>query len=535
MIINLIADSVSSSSMPTGFMAAMQTAANMLGSAIAGNYTVNITVGWGSFNNVLDPSMVGVGGAEGGPDDGNAVSYATIKGWLANSAVSADDAAAIASLPANVTSLPAAASTANIYVASAQERAMGVFTGANSTIDGSIEFGTAVGSQNWISVALHELTHALGRFGGDSSFPSLMDLFRYGSSGTYQWTGGQAAYFSLNKGVTDLANYSTSSDYGDFANDALDGYDSFDAYYSNSTFSALTTVDKRLMDAIGFTRSAAHDFTGDGTSDLVLQSGGAIIDWTLRNGIATSGHTLGAGLTGWTAVGGGDFNADGVSDILLQNGSSVVDWMMSNGVVSRGVQMGSAGAYSVVGEGDFNGDGVTDVLLQSGGNVIDWLVQNGVATSGKTIGSNLTGWRVAGAGDFNNDGTSDVLLQNGNSVVVWDMANGAVKSTTTLGNAQGYSVVATGDFNGDGTTDVLLQSGGSIIDWIVVNNVATSGHVLGSGLTGWSVVGTGDYNGNGVCDIALQNGASVVDWAMLNGAVASGCAIGSAGSCSVKL
>jgi hypothetical protein len=165
----------------------------MLGSAIAGNYTVNITVGWGSFNNVLDPTMVGVGGAEGGPDNGNAVSYATVKGWLANSAVSADDAAAIASLPATVAGLPAAASTANIYVSSAQQRAMGVYSGSNAAIDGSIEFGTAVGSQNWISVALHELTHAMGRFGGDPSYPSVMDLFRYGSSGTYQWTSGQAA------------------------------------------------------------------------------------------------------------------------------------------------------------------------------------------------------------------------------------------------------------------------------------------------------------------------------------------------------
>lgn len=279
---------------------------------------------------------------------------------------------------------------------------------------------------------------------------------------------------------------------------------------------------------------ARTDLDGNGTSDMLLQSGGTVIDWIVQNGAAVAGNVVG-GAGAYVVSGTGDFNGDGVADVLLQNGGAVVDWIVQNGVAVAGNLVGNAGSYTVVGEGDFNGDGTTDVLLQNGGNVVDWIMQNGVAVAGNLVG-NAGAYSVVGEGDFNGDGTTDVLLQSAGNIVVWNIKNGVAVSGAFVGNAGSYSVVGEGDFTGDGTTDLLLQNGGSLVDWVIHNDVATAGNVLGSGLTGWSIVGTGDYNGDGVADIALQNGSSVVDWTMAagTGTVASGVLLGNSGSYLVK-
>ena len=38
----------------------------------------------------------------------------------------------------------------------------------------------------------------------------------------------------------------------------------------------------------------------------------------------------------YTVVGTGDYNGDGTSDVLLQNGGTVVDWIMKNGQYQSG-------------------------------------------------------------------------------------------------------------------------------------------------------------------------------------------------------
>ena len=283
---------------------------------------------------------------------------------------------------------------------------------------------------------------------------------------------------------------------------------------------------------------ARTDLEGNGASDMLLQSGGTIIDWVLQNGVAVAGNALGSGLAGWTASGAGDFNGDGVADVLLQNNGAGVDGMITNGAVSSGALLGVAAGFSVVCAGDFNGDGTTDVLLQSGGTIVDWLVANGVATGGNLLGAGLTGWTVVGTGDFNGDGVGDILLQNGGTIVAWNMSNGVVTSGSTVGYAPGWTVAGTGDFNGDGVTDVLLESGSvsslTVVDWIVSNDVATSGNMLAQNLSGWSIAATGDYNGDGVADIALQSKDNVVAWTMSNGLSISGAVVGNAQSFLVR-
>ena len=69
----------------------------------------------------------------------------------------------------------------------------------------------------------------------------------------------------------------------------------------------------------------------------------------VQNNVAVAGNLLGSGLVGWSVVGTGDYNGDGASDIALQNGTTVVDWSMLNGVVSSGNTMGNSGTYFVKG------------------------------------------------------------------------------------------------------------------------------------------------------------------------------------------
>src|SRR5260370_405928 len=62
-----------------------------------------------------------------------------------------------------------------------------------------------------------------------------------------------AAYFSIDGGNSKLADFGQNSDPSDFLNSGVQGpNDPFNEYYTGSTLQSLTTVDKEMMDALGF-------------------------------------------------------------------------------------------------------------------------------------------------------------------------------------------------------------------------------------------------------------------------------------------
>jgi len=526
MKINMIADT-SVSSAPTGFSSTIQAAATYFASVFSDNITINITYGWGSYDNSVDTNLTGSTGAEGGSIAGTYTSYSQVVSWLTASAKSATDKNALANLPTS--------NTNSFYVTSAQEKAFGAVSGTNTAVDGSIGFGTSSSSSFWYEAALHEIAHALGRstdyYAGD---PTIMDLYRYGSAGNFQWTGGQSAYLSYDGGVTKVADFSNTSDYGDFAVDSLTPADPFD-YLATGAVKTLTATDIGLMDAIGFTvatppKSVSSDFNGDGTSDILWRNvGTGSIVVSLMNGSQVIGSAGLGGDLNWSVAGTGDFNGDGKADILWRNSSTgyVVESFMNGTQVTSSAAIGGDTTWTIAGTGDFNGDGKSDILWRNSTGVVYETQMNGSQVIGSASLGGDQNWSVVGTGDFNGDGKSDILWRSSNGQVVVSLMNGSqVIGSAGLGGDMNWSVAGTGDFNGDGKTDILWRNGstGYVVESLMNGTQVISSTVLGGDLN-WSVAGTGDFNGDGHSDILWRYSTGAVYETLMNGSQV----IGSAG------
>ncbi len=184
-------------------------------------------------------------GRPAAPPSGPGVSYAQLVQYLTANVSTATDAEALADLPATDPT-----NSGLFYLAPAEEKVFGLLPADGTAIDGTVGFSDSYPDYNYnpndraqpgltdfVGVAEHELTHALGRLAGLESFATdgfeALDLFRYTAPGAPQLVSDPSgyfskSYFSINDGTTDLGNYDTTSDPGDW--DEATGPDSFDAY-----------------------------------------------------------------------------------------------------------------------------------------------------------------------------------------------------------------------------------------------------------------------------------------------------------------
>jgi len=260
LVLNLVWNA-SVSAAPDSFKAAVVQAAELIGARVSDKITLNITVGYGEVDGSTLPSGTAAAGTTGDQWE----SYATVKQQLIKSATSATDQSVIANLPANnpFNSRP-------LDVSGAQLKLFGVTAANGSGVDGVMGFSNDWGS-SLTGAALHEITHAMGRNAGwgsdaNGNWITPQDLFRYASPGALTSDGSLASssnlqYFSIDGGQTVLANYSTSSDYGDWATNSLTTTDSFNAYLPANS-NSLTPVDLLVLDAIGYTIVGAGAVAG---------------------------------------------------------------------------------------------------------------------------------------------------------------------------------------------------------------------------------------------------------------------------------
>jgi hypothetical protein len=112
-----------------------------------------------------------------------------------------------------------------------------------------IGVGSAIPTANLVGVGLHEMSHAMGRESGASTF----DLCHFTAAGTREFNStATAAYFSVDGGTTDLQLYGVSSDPADFKGGSPNcGTDTFCESYVG-TVQNYSALDIQLMNTLGF-------------------------------------------------------------------------------------------------------------------------------------------------------------------------------------------------------------------------------------------------------------------------------------------
>jgi hypothetical protein len=151
---------------------------------------------------------------------------------------------------------------------------------SDATNDGIVTFGTThaytydpanravPGRIDFISVALHEITEAMGRVArlnqtGNCNRP--YDVFRFLGAGTQSLIFTDSnVYFSVDGGTTNLKNFNANGNGGDLGDWASGSYDAFNAFSSGTGVEEdLTSVDIRVMDVIGWDLTHPPFFMGE--------------------------------------------------------------------------------------------------------------------------------------------------------------------------------------------------------------------------------------------------------------------------------
>src|SRR4051795_2784756 len=258
--INLLYDAAALAA-PASFRAGIEQAVSILTAAISDKITVNFKI---------DYSGTG-GGAAAGPDHGLFESYSSVRANLINNASLGDTTFNALTVGSSVQG------QSSVAVWNAQLKLWGLMAANDTTTDdGSATFATDIDPNLLVGVALHELTHAMGRVPYGTQ-PDIFDFYRFTGAGTRLFQGGAtapAAYFSLDGGNTKLADYGRTSDASDFLNSGVQGpNDPFNEFYTGSTSQQLTAADLKQLDALGFHTMGAASAGSVSINDVAITEG----------------------------------------------------------------------------------------------------------------------------------------------------------------------------------------------------------------------------------------------------------------------
>ncbi|MGZ5017164.1 MAG: NF038122 family metalloprotease [Methylobacter sp.] len=258
MQINFVYNS-SVNSAPAAFKTALQTAANILDSIIANPITETIQVGWGENAGSAIPSTAL---ASGGYLNPVLCTYSQVKNALTAAANSNGCAYMVSNLPASDPTVNnwysvSQAEAAALGIPNPNAGAIAGAIGFNSTVDWSYNLNT-IGRYQYdlVGAAIHEITHALGRFSGVNipvyGVVTPIDLYTYAAKGVLQVSKGMAGgYFSVDGGVTNLNNFDPTynGDSVDWASSVHS--DAFGGGYQGET-QALNQTDLLVLQALGY-------------------------------------------------------------------------------------------------------------------------------------------------------------------------------------------------------------------------------------------------------------------------------------------
>jgi hypothetical protein len=495
------------------FIADENTAINILDAAFTDNISVVFNVGFGSYNGGQMNNQ-NISEADVNVNAVFFMNYSTLRQDLLTFGQPGFFTAA---------NLPAGNSingVTNFWVSSSVGAIFGLFTQA---VDGFVGIGTGftAGAQR-VSAFLHEFGHAMGRVPETlQGAASELDLWRFLGVGNRLFNGtnpnNTPAYFSLDGGVTKLADWGETSDVSDFLNNNLTPNDPFDEFVGN--LGNLTALDFLITEALGYSHPTPNPPPPPGTTaDMVLRHGadGLYEIYDIGGNAILAAFPLGKVGTDWRFVTLGGFFGNDTTDMLLRNantgGFEVYD--ISNNQITGAAFLGNVGLdYQVMGFGNFSSFGETDMILR---NVNNGALQVYDIRNNQIIGTNAMGavgldWQVAGFGNFSSRGTSDMILRNVNNggLEVYDINSNQVTGAAFLGNVGvDWKPLAFGDFSSrPGATDMIMRNAnnGGMVIYDINNNQVTSAYFIGAVGLDWQFAGVAPVSGAGASDLVLRN------------------------------
>jgi serralysin len=537
LVINLLFDAAAMAA-PLSFRQGIEQAAAILSGAISDKITVN-----------LDSDYSGTGGgAAAGPDNGQFVSYSTVRADLVNNATTGDTT--FSALPSGST----IQGQSSVAVWNAQLKVLGLL-GANDTTtdDGSATFATDINPNLLVGVALHELTHAMGRVPYGPQ-PDIFDFFRFTSPGTRLFLNGAtapAAYFSLDGGTTKLADYGQTSDASDFLNSGVQGAnDPFNEFYSGSTLQQLTAIDLKELDALGFhlTSNQPTVIEALGSTSLVQVGSNFYFD-NISTGTGPEfkygGTPVVAGEFGaWTFIGAEQTSSGYEVALHLPGSDQYTVWNTDNtgNVVSNatgGFVSGTSSALESLEPSfhqDLNGDGVIGIppvpstvieafgstsLVQVSSNFYLDNISTGTGPEFKYAGTPVVAgefgaWTFIGAEQTSSGYEVALHLPGSDQYTVWNTdSTGNVVSNATGGFVSGTSTALESlepsfhqDLNGDGVIGQTTIAAGAITEI----PSAFSGAITFAGSTGTLQLDSSSFTGT----VAGLNGLDTLDLTNIN-------------------
>src|SRR5215204_4889858 len=274
MIINILWDS-SVQNAPAGFQTDVASVVSFFQGHFTDDVTFNLHVGYGDVNG----TTLNAGNLGQSAFFAHKYSYADYKSALQSHATTVDDAAAVASLPAQ-SPFP---SGSNFWVMDPLAAALGLLS-TDTQIDVSVGFsatlpfdytradGITVGQYDFIGSVAHELTEVMGRVLGagenvlgDATVDYLpLDLFHYQApGGVISRDLNRGGYFSIDGGSTALADFNplSTGDAGDWGGSTTN--DAFLASSNSGVYNDITPWDLRVMDVLGF-----HGYPDDYGEDV---------------------------------------------------------------------------------------------------------------------------------------------------------------------------------------------------------------------------------------------------------------------------
>jgi hypothetical protein len=408
----------------------------------------------------------------------------------------------------------------NFWVSSSVGACFGLFT---NLTDGFVGIGTGFtpGAER-VSAFLHEMGHAMGRvpenIGGAFS---ALDLVRFVSQGNRLFDGSNPnhtfAYFSLDGGATQIAQWGQDSDVSDFRNGFPFANDPFNE--NVGTLGHLTDADILVTEALGFQHPTPNPPPPPGTTaDMILRHGadGLYEIYDLGNNTILAAFQLGQVGTDWRFVGLGGFFGNDTTDMLLRNGNTgrfeVYD--IANNKITNAAFLGNVGLdWQVMGFGNFSSFGENDMILRNANNggVEVYDIRNNQIIGANFMGAVGLDWQFSGVGNFSGRGTSDMLLRNSNNggLEVYDINSNQITGAAFLGTVGvDWQFSGVGNFSGvPGETDLMLRNNktGGMVIYDINNNQITNAVFIGTVGLDWRFAGIAPIHSPGASDLVLRN------------------------------